>query len=143
MRKLHSPSQHINDWLLIPFCYSAQLQPLLVPEIALVATSPGSQEPLRTTLSSTEASFVMGVFSDQSATMTDAEAQASAAAAIAAAAPLPGLTLGIVPVGMYITIGWTVLFLGAVGWGTFGRMQFREQYRRRIKRDIALGVRTI
>lgn len=125
--------------------HRAILQPLLIPQIKLTATSQSGQE-ITAGLSSEEASFVNGVFAGSGTTNTDdPAAAASATAAAAAAAPfeLPGTSLAFFPVGLVITSVWTAAFFLAVGLGTFGRMQFREQYRRRIKREFANGVRTI
>jgi hypothetical protein len=86
------------------------------------------------------------VFADQATgTLDSAAAAASASAAVATAAPfvLPGTALAFFPTGLVITCVWTAGFLGAVGFGTVGRIQFREQYRRRVKREMALNTRTI
>ncbi len=63
----------------------------------------------------------------------------------AAAIPfvLPGTRPGIFPTGLIITSVWTFLFVGTVGYGTFGRIRFRESYRRRIKARLNVGKRTI
>ncbi|KAF2279297.1 uncharacterized protein EI97DRAFT_171922 [Westerdykella ornata] len=119
------------------------LQPLLIPMIEL---SSRSRPDLKAGLTSQDASFVNGVFAAQGPTVTDeAAAAASASALVATAVPfvLPGTALAFFPVGLVITCVWTALFLLSVGLGTVGRMQFREQYRRRIKREMAAGLRTI
>ncbi|KAF1995323.1 hypothetical protein P154DRAFT_580983 [Amniculicola lignicola CBS 123094] len=121
------------------------LKDLLIPQIQLTANSP-SGAALSETLSGTEASFVNGVFAKQATTTQDAAARASATAALSgkgASYILPGTKLAFFPVGLVITCVWTGFFFLAVGLGTVGRMQFREQYRRRMKREIAQGVRTI
>ena len=124
----------------------ASLQPLLIPQIELSASNPAGQQE-KATLSSQEASFVNGVFAKQATnTPTDAQAAASASAAIESAAPfkLPGTGIGEVgPQGVIITGVWMVAFTAVVGLGTFGRIQFRDQYRRRMKNEAARGVRTI
>ncbi|PVI01839.1 hypothetical protein DM02DRAFT_333890 [Periconia macrospinosa] len=136
----------INANLMGTAMTQATLQPLLIPQIELTANSPSGQ-PQKTTLSSQEASFVNGVFAKQAEnTPTEAQAAASASAAIASAAPfkLPGTGIGEVgPQGVIITGIWMVLFTAVVGLGTFGRIQFRDQYRRRVKNEAARGVRTI
>ncbi|KAF2187884.1 hypothetical protein K469DRAFT_661251 [Zopfia rhizophila CBS 207.26] len=134
----------INSNLMGTAMTQATLQPLLVPEIQLAATSP-SGEQVTMTLSSQEASFVNGVFAQQATTTNDPSAKASASAAAAKAAPfvLPGTTLAFFPTGLVITCVWTAGFFAAVGLGTVGRIQFREQYRRRMKREMANGMRTI
>ena len=87
-----------------------------------------------------------GIFAKQAATTTDpAAAAASASQAVKAATPfqLPGTNLAFFPVGLVVTMVWTGSFILAVGLGTIGRIQFREQYRRRVKREMANGMRTI
>ncbi|CAI6334158.1 unnamed protein product [Periconia digitata] len=122
------------------------LQPFLIPQIELTAKNPAGQDE-KVTLSSNEASFVNGVFAKQATNVpSEAEAQASASAAIASALPfkLPGTGIGEVgPQGVIICGVWMVLFTSVVGLGTFGRIQFREQYRRRVRNESARGVRTI
>ena len=112
------------------------MQPLLVPNIELTARSPASGEELKTTLASQEASFVNGIF---------AKAATSAAPAVQSAPPfkLPGTTLAFFPTGLLITCIWLLGFVSAIGLGTFGRIQFRDQYRRRMKNEAARNVRTI
>lgn len=112
------------------------LQPLLIPQIELTAQSPLSGEQVKATLTSQEASFVNGIFATQAA---------AAEPAVASAPPfvLPGTTLAFFPIGLLITCIWTIGFVGAVGLGTFGRIQFRDQYRRRMKNEAARNVRTI
>jgi hypothetical protein len=117
----------------------------LIPQIVLSATSLSTKGTVTATLSSQEASFVNGVFAKQASTTNDPAAAASASAAVVKAAPfvLPGTSLAFFPTGLVITCIWTAGLLGAVGFGTIGRIQFREQYRRRMKRDVATRVRTI
>jgi hypothetical protein len=112
------------------------LQPLLIPNIELTAKSPSSGQELKTTLASQEASFVNGIF---------AKAATSAAPAMQSAPPfvVPGTTLAFFPTGLLVTCIWLIGFVGAVGLGTFGRIQFRDQYRRRMKNEAARSVRTI
>ena len=82
--------------------------------------------------------FVSGVFAGDSASGAAAAKTTAIAAAETLAAPyiLPGTTFGIFPIGFIVTGAWTVLFVAAVGYGTWGRMQFREMYRGRVKRAI-------
>ena len=72
---------------------------------------------------------------------------ASASAAVISAAPfvVPGQTLDprVTKAGLIVTLVWTFGFIGVVGLGTYGRIQFREQYRRRVKTDAARDMRTI
>ncbi|KAH7128664.1 hypothetical protein B0J11DRAFT_276085 [Dendryphion nanum] len=134
----------INSNLMGTAMTQATLQPLLIPQIELVARGPNGQE-VKTTLSSQEASFVNGVFAKQASSTNDANSAASATALAAAAQPffLPGTNLAFFPIGLVVTCVWTAGFILTVGLGTFGRIQFRDQYRRRIKREAANGMRTI
>lgn len=114
---------------------SAALQQVLVPTVSLTGTeSTGAK--VNTSLSSNEATFVNGVFAAQ-ATVTKAQVAAPIQTLVVASdAPfvVPGLNILIVPIGLIITSIWTVLFVGTIAYGTVGRMQFREQYRRRSAR---------
>jgi hypothetical protein len=122
---------------------------LLVPQIDLAARNPLTGQDVETTLSSSDASFVNGVFAKSAAsgpTNVDPQAAASASAAVQSAAPfvVPGMRLGEVPlIGLAVTSIWLGLFIMTVGAGTYGRIQFREQYRRRVRTELARGVRTI
>jgi hypothetical protein len=53
---------------------------------------------------------------------------------------VPGLSLGVEPVGLVVTGIWAVIFATAVGLGTLGRIQSREQYRRQLKDQRDEGV---
>ena len=99
--------------------------------------------PITTQLPSKDASFVSGVFADRTRAVTAPGASISAGVAAATPFVLPGTRLGIFPIGLIITSVWTFLFVGIVGYGTFGRVRFRESYRRRIKARMNAGVRTI
>jgi hypothetical protein len=121
---------------------------LLVPQIDLAARNPISGQDVETTLSSGDASFVNGVFAKSASgpTNVDPQAAASASAAVQSAAPfvVPGQTISEVsPIGVIITGIWCIGFFITVGGGTYGRIQFREQYRRRVRTEAARGVRTI
>lgn len=138
----------INSNLMGSAMTQATLQPLLIPTIELSAKNPTSGQDVKATLSSQEASFVNGVFAKQTtATPTDAAALASASAAVISAAPfvVPGQTLDprVTKAGLIVTLVWAVNFIGVVGLGTYGRIQFREQYRRRVKNEVARNMRTI
>ncbi|KAF2683941.1 hypothetical protein K458DRAFT_303436 [Lentithecium fluviatile CBS 122367] len=127
----------INKNLMGTAMTQATLQPLLIPKIELTAKSPSSGQEVKATLASQEASFVNGIFAKEQA--------ASAQPAQASAPPfvLPGTQLAFFPTGLLVTCIWMAGFVGAVGLGTYGRIQFRDQYRRRIKNEAARNVRTI
>ena len=100
---------------------------LLEPMVTLTAKTTDGRT-VGTMLSSREAAFVNGWFSTKSISI-------AAAAAELAKQPapfvLPGTTLGIFPIGLIVTSIWTFLFIAAVGYGTWCRMQFRESFRRK------------
>lgn len=122
-------------------CHSSTFQPLLVPQIAISAMNPQTKLVVNTSLSSTESSFVAGVFSKVAGNVTDPKALlgnpqeqlAAAAAGLPTPFVVPGLSLGVFPVGLIVTGTWMFFFVTVVGLGTFGRLQFREQYRRAIR----------
>ena len=105
-----------------------------------------------TNLSSSDSSFLNGVFSiassdddSPSPSLSDEAARASASEIVASVTAdvkveIPGVTLGVFPVGMVVTLVWTMLFLVAVGYGTITRMKYRNQFRRRTRRDAWRGA---
>lgn len=118
-----------------------------MPSIFVQATNPSGMM-LNASLSSMQASFVAGVFSTQPAVMTDPKTILGKPAvelmAAQAGSPtpfvVPGLSLGVEPVGLIVTGIWTLIFTVAVGLGTLGRIQFREQYRRQLKTQRDEGI---
>ncbi|ELR04072.1 hypothetical protein VC83_06718 [Pseudogymnoascus destructans] len=115
---------------------STALQAILIPVVTLSV----AKNAANSSLSSLEATFVVGLFSDQPHTM----ATISAVGVIADVAfVLPGTKIAIFPIGSIITGTWAVLFVGVIGWGTVGRMRFRENYRRRLARADRGGEKSI
>lgn len=115
---------------------STALQAILIPLVTLSVANPAANS----SLSSLEATFVVGLFSDQPKTM----ATISAVGVIADVAfVLPGTKILIFPIGAIITGAWAVMFIGVIAWGTVGRMGFRENYRRRLARADRGGEKTI
>jgi hypothetical protein len=120
---------------------STTFQPLLIPQIAISAISQQTNQLVNTSLSSTESSFVAGVFSRAAGNITDPktllgnpqEQLAAAAAGLPTPFVVPGLALGVFPTGLIVTGTWMFLFVTAVGLGTLGRIQFRDQYRRALR----------
>lgn len=115
---------------------SATLEKLVTPTVTLTGTSNGQS--VNTTLSSNEATFVYGTFSkavSDGTTFTKSQAAIAPIQTLVVAkdAPfiLPGTGILIVPVGGVITAVWAVLFCGTIAYGTYGRMQFADQFRRR------------
>lgn len=117
------------------------MEALLLPSLTLTAnTSDSSADPLRTTLSPNEASFLTGVFSNTSVLSDFAAAQAAVDRRLAdldsgdIAFIVPGTQFMVFPIGFIITSVWTVLGVGAYGWGTLERYKFKKSFeeRRRI-----------
>lgn len=98
------------------FCavYSAQLQTLLTPNITLFAKMSDGTE-LQTTLSTDDATFVNGVFSNLVAN----ETTNTTTTASAAATPfkLPGTRIEIVPIGLYFYGSYMALACIIFGYG--------------------------
>ena len=105
----------------------------LSPQVLITAQRASGGGALRAVLPATEAAFVTGAYAEP------ARAAREAALAAAAAPPfvLPGTTLGIFPVSAVITGAWALLLVATVGWGTYGRVQFRRSFRR--KRALPVG----
>lgn len=141
----------VNQALMVPGMNLTTFQPLLVPQIAISAVNPSSKQTVNTSLSSTEASFVAGVFSRAAGNITDPktllgqpqEQLAAKAAGLPTPFDIPGLSLGVFPVGLIVTSIWMVLFVAVVGLGTLGRVQFRQQYRMAIRAQKAEAQRRI
>lgn len=114
---------------------------LLIPTIQLAADKGGGSKASTDLTSSSMIFFVSGIFQGQSTAGAAAAVPSAAAAAAEKASEftLPGTTLGIFPVGLIITSVWTLVFLSVVGYGTWERMQFREQFRQRKVRAMAAG----
>jgi hypothetical protein len=125
--------------LLIPS--STDLMALLIPSIQLAADKNGESKVSANLTSASMVFFVSGVFEGKSdyAAAAAAPTAAAAAAVKAAAFVLPGTTLGIFPTGLVITSIWALVFIAVVGYGTWGRIQFREQFRQRKERALAAG----
>ncbi|KAH6676846.1 hypothetical protein B0J14DRAFT_652253 [Halenospora varia] len=111
------------------------LQKVLVPTVTLTAVNATGQT-VNTTLSSQEATFVAGVFATQVTPTKSQVIQPIQTLVVASESPfiVPGLNILIFPIGGIITGIWSILFIGTIAYGTVGRMQFREQFRRRTAR---------
>lgn len=122
---------------------STALKSLVLPQITLSAVN-ADKRPVNTTINMGEASFVNGVYADQAATTLSSGTPEFTSAVIGNKIQfvMPGTTLGIFPVGLVITGSWAVAFVAVMGYGTVGRLRFREQYRRRIKREMARAGKT-
>jgi hypothetical protein len=109
-----------------------ELVTLLAPNVTVFANN-SNEETISTTLTSKEASFVNGVFAGSPV------GAASANSARPTPFSLPGTRLEIFPVGLIITSVWAAFGVAVMAWGTLGRYQFRQQYRRRKMRERAIG----
>jgi len=121
-----------------------------MPSISVEARNPSGMM-LNASLSTTQASFLVGVFSKQANLTTDpksilgkpAEELAAAQAGSPTPFVVPGLSLGVEPVGLAVTCIWTFIFTGAVALGTLGRIRFREQYRQQVRGQRNEGVQRL
>lgn len=93
-----------------------------------------------TNVSSNEAAFVTGVFSQEIVMSPFRLAELAVEDELArlrngtTAFVLPGVQIMIFPIGLIITSLWTVIGVSAYAFGTYNRYNFREAYRRRVQR---------
>ncbi|KAK4182815.1 hypothetical protein QBC35DRAFT_140611 [Podospora australis] len=126
----------------------AQLQALVMPVVTLKAVN-GDGETVSTTVSSNEAAFVAGVFSQEVVMSTFRMAELAVEEEVArlkngtTAFVLPGVQLLIFPIGLIITSVWLVIGVVAYGAGTYARYNFRESHRRQMARVEKAGVARI
>jgi hypothetical protein len=119
---------------------ATSFEAILAPQIILSSIEPKNGALVNATINSDTVSYVAGKFAGVPSTNSTANmAVASAIVKAATAFVLPGTTLGIFPIGLIVTSCWTVLFIGVVGWGTWGRVQFRGHYRRRLARAAGIN----
>lgn len=125
-----------------------ELQALVMPVVTLNANNSLGQR-VSTNVSSNEAAFVAGVFSQDVVMSTFRQAELAVEAELAAlrngtvAFVLPGVQIMIFPVGLLITGLWTIVGVAAYAYGTYTRYSFRDQYRRRMQRADKGGMRRI
>lgn len=119
------------------------MQAALSPYVLLSGTLTNGTS-VSTILANNEASFVTGAFSDPEPVVPVAPPMAQAATLPTLLEPtpfvLPGTALGVFPTGLIITGVWTVMFVTVVGLGTWGRVQFRDSYRRKMDGIRATGI---
>jgi hypothetical protein len=72
-----------------------------------------------------------------------AEQLAAAAAGVPTPFDIPGITLGVFPVGLIVTGAWALFFFVAVGFGTVARIQWRDEYRRAVRQQKVDNVRRL
>jgi len=111
---------------------------LVTPAVSLAANASSGGAIVKATLSSDEAAFLTGAFTSTVAatTPTAATMKGVAAKVLAPGTPfsVPGTKILIFPIGAIVTGVWALLLIVGVAWGTVGRYQFREQYRRQTAR---------
>jgi hypothetical protein len=110
-----------------------------MPVLTLSATNSQGRQ-VSTNVSSNEAAFVTGVFS-QEIVMSDfrlaelaVEDEVARLKNGTSAFVLPGVQIMIFPIGLVITSVWMVIGIAAYAMGTYNRYNFRENYRRRMQR---------
>lgn len=130
-----------HDCLLTSAVYSTSARGLLMPTITLSGTTT-DDKPVNTEVSSRDASFVQGAFADDQTKASSSSSGPNPSGTVTRFV-LPGKTLAIFPVGFVITGVWALLFVAVVGAGTVDRIRFREAYRRRVKREMSVGLRMI
>jgi len=116
-----------------------------MPVVTLTAVNSLGQT-VSTNVSSNEAAFVTGVFS-QSIIMSDfSKALLAVQEELAGlkngtvAFVLPGVRIMVFPIGLVITSIWLAIFVAAYGMGTFQRLAYREQYQRAVQRETKRAV---
>lgn len=107
-----------------------------MPVVTLTGTNSNGQT-VATNVSSNEAAFVAGVFS-QTVVMSNATiAQAAVNEVVAnlangtVAFVLPGVQIILFPIGLIITSVWLAIALAVIGFGMVERISYRETYKRR------------
>jgi hypothetical protein len=118
-----------------------------VPTVTLSGTDAQGQT-ASTTLSMSEAAFLVGTFAQQKSVTQANVAQGQAPMQTLVVGPgqkfvLPGTQILIAPIGGIVTGVWALLLAVTIGYGTIMRMRFKEQYRRRVTRATRGRVGTI
>lgn len=128
--------------------HRADLEPLVMPVLTLTGQNQAGQN-VATNVSSNEAVFVTGVFSQEVVLSDFARASAAVDEVVAqmkngtVAFVLPGVELMVYPIGVIITGAWLVLGVLAYGIGTYDRIRFAANYRRRSARAMDMNKRRI
>ena len=92
---------------------------------------------MSTNISTSEAAFLVGVFSDAAVLSDMARAQLAVDELVdglksgTIVFQVPGIRIMIFPIALVIMSVWSLIFVAFVGWGTWERMRYREQFRRR------------
>ncbi|KAI1453860.1 hypothetical protein F4805DRAFT_355696 [Annulohypoxylon moriforme] len=116
------------------------LEALVMPTVTLTGKSPAGQQ-VSTNVSSNEAAFVNGIFSNE-VVMSDVSLASLAVDDQVAglhngtvAFVLPGVNILIFPVGLILTSIWLVVGVAFYAFGTYERYNYRDMYRNRKARD--------
>ncbi|KAK5633715.1 hypothetical protein RRF57_009429 [Xylaria bambusicola] len=113
-----------------------KIEPLIMPIFTLTATDATGRS-ITTNVSSNEAAFVNGIFSKEVVQSRFSQANAAQQKITqqmeAGSVPfvLPGVNILIFPIGLVVSGVWLLLGVGAYGYGTYERYNYRETYRRR------------
>lgn len=108
-----------------------QIMSLMLPDVKLNTAE--SQRAVSANITAGDGAwFVIGEFSRDFDQFLVTAAAATDAISIAVPYKLPGVTLGIFPTGLIITGAWTLIFFVAYGFGTLGRIKYRDAYRKRM-----------
>ncbi|EPE10966.1 hypothetical protein F503_06061 [Ophiostoma piceae UAMH 11346] len=135
----------INKDLMTTSMDMAQLEALVMPLVTLTATNTDGTT-VATNVSSNEAAFVAGVFSDAVVMSDTTRAQAAVADVVTAlsnrtvAFVVPGVQLILFPIGLIITSVWLAIGVVAIGMGFVQRVSFRESYRTRAMQSVKGGA---
>ncbi|OTA63337.1 hypothetical protein K449DRAFT_433445 [Hypoxylon sp. EC38] len=116
------------------------LEALVMPTVTLTGKNAVGQS-VSTNVSSNEAAFVNGIFSNE-VVMSDFSLASLAVDNITAqlregsvAFVLPGVNILIFPVGLVLTSIWLVIGVGFYAFGTYERYNYRDMYRRMKARE--------
>ncbi|KAI4593370.1 hypothetical protein KJ359_009901 [Pestalotiopsis sp. 9143b] len=115
------------------------LEALIMPTVSLKGVNAAGNT-VTTNVSSNEAAFVNGIFSNEVIMSDLALAQLAVNDEVAGlkngtvAFILPGVNILIFPVGLVVTGFWTLAGFVVYGYGTFQRINYRESYRSRKAR---------
>lgn len=107
-----------------------------MPVLTLTGTN-GNGQKISTNVSSNEAAFVAGVFSETVVMSNATIAQAAVNEVVnglhngTVAFVLPGVQIITFPIGLIVTSVWLVIALAVIGFGMVERISYREQYKRR------------
>ena len=116
-----------------------------MPVVTLSAVD-AAGESVSTNVSSNEAAFVAGAFSQSVVTsdfnlaMNEVQKEVDSLLNGTTAFVLPGVQILVFPVGLVVTSIWLVVGLGFYGLGTFNRITFSEQYKSRTARQMKGSV---